>query len=73
MRKTKFWVLELAVSLVLAFTWSCSNGEKVLLLDKETIISWLSDREVIILDVRASKDWNVSDNKISGRGAAGSR
>jgi len=66
MRKTKFWAMALAVSLMLAFTLSWGSGEKALLLDKETIKSWLSDREVILLDVRAPKDWNVSDKKIKG-------
>jgi hypothetical protein len=65
-RKTKFWAKALAVSLILAFTWSCGSGEKAPLLDKTIIKSWLSDREVIILDVRAPKDWNVSDKKIQG-------
>ena len=66
MRKTKFKVMALAVSLMLAFTWSCGSGEKPPLLDQENVKSWLSDREVIILDVRAPKDWNVSDKKIRG-------
>jgi hypothetical protein len=66
MLKTRFWAMALAVSLMLAFTWSCGSGEKLQLLDKETIRSCLSDREVIILDVRAPKDWNVSDKKIKG-------
>ena len=66
MRKIKFWAIALAASLILAFTWSCGSGEKVPLLDKETIKSWLSDCEVIILDVRAPKDWIVSDKKIRG-------
>ena len=66
MRKTKFRVMALALSLMLAFTWSCGSGEKVPLLDRETIKSCLSDHEVIILDVRAPKDWNVSDKKIKG-------
>jgi len=35
-------------------------------LDRETIKSWLSNPEVIILDVRAPKDWNPSDKKIKG-------
>jgi len=51
---------------MLAFTWSCGSGEKTPLLDKENIKSRLSDREVIILDVRAPKDWNISDKKIQG-------
>ena len=58
--------MALTVSLMLAFTWSCGSGEKTPLLDKENIKSWLSDRGVIILDVRAPKDWNVSDKKIKG-------
>jgi|WetSurSiteA1Bulk_404760.scaffolds.fasta_scaffold24054_2 hydroxyacylglutathione hydrolase len=66
MWKTKFWAMALTVSLLLAFTWSCGSGEKVPLLDKETIESWLSDRELFILDVRAPKDWHVSDKKIKG-------
>ena len=66
MRKTNFSVMALAISLMLAFTWSCSSGEKPPLLDRETIKSWLSNPEVIILDVRAPKDWNVSDKKIPG-------
>jgi hypothetical protein len=66
MRETRYWVLALTVSLALASTFSCGSSEKPLLLDKQTIKSWLSDREVIILDVRAPKDWKISDKKIKG-------
>ena len=66
MRKTKFLAMALAVGLMLAFIWSCGSGEKTPLLDKENIKSRPSDCEVIILDVRAPKDWNVSDKKIQG-------
>ena len=66
MRKTKFSVMAIVVSLMLAFTCSCGSGEKVPLLDKETIKSRLSNPEVIILDVRALKDWNLSDKKFKG-------
>jgi hydroxyacylglutathione hydrolase len=58
--------MALAISLMLAFTWSCDSGEKVPLMDRETIKIWLSNPGVIILDVRAPKDWNVSDKKIKG-------
>jgi hypothetical protein len=34
-RKTKFGAQALAVSLILAFTWSCGSGEKASLLDKK--------------------------------------
>ncbi len=66
MRKTNFSFMALAISLMLAFTCSCGSGEKPPLLDRETIKSWLSNPEVIILDVRAPKDWNPSDKKIKG-------
>ena len=66
MRKTKFRAMALAISLMLAFTWSCGSGEKPPLLDRETIKGWLSKPEVIILDVRVPKDWNPSDKKIKG-------
>jgi hydroxyacylglutathione hydrolase len=66
MRRSRFWAMALAVSLVLAFVCSCGDGEKPPLLDQENVKSSLSDHEVIILDVRASKDWNVSDKKIKG-------
>jgi hypothetical protein len=66
MRKIKFWAMALAASLILVFIWFCGSGEQAPLLDKEIIKSWLADCEVIILDVRAPKDWNVSDKKISG-------
>ncbi len=66
MQKTGFWAMALAASLMLAFACSCGDGEKPPLLDQENVKSSLYDREVIILDVRASKDWNVSDKKIEG-------
>ncbi len=66
MRKARFRALGLAVSLVLMSTLGCSGGEKPPLLDREKVKSSLSDREIIILDVRARKDWNVSNKKIPG-------
>ena len=65
MQKTRLWALVLMVSL-LAFTWSCSTSGKPPLLGKETLKGWLADPQVIILDVRAAKDWNVSDRIIKG-------
>ncbi len=64
MQKTKSWAMALAVSLILAVAWYSSTGEKPPLLDKETVKYWLSDPQVLILDVRAAKDWQVSDQKI---------
>jgi hypothetical protein len=65
MRKNTFWGMALAVSLMLAFTWSCGSNGKPPLLDKETIKSWLSDRDVMILDVRAAKETAASFETLS--------
>jgi rhodanese-related sulfurtransferase len=65
MQRTKLWAMALAFSLMVALACSC-GGEKIPLLDKETIKRWLFDPRVMILDVRAPKDWNVSDKKIKG-------
>jgi uncharacterized protein YcfL len=64
MRKTRLWAIVLAVSLMLVFPWACASSENAPRLDKETLKSWLYDPQVIILDVRASKDWEGNDKKI---------
>jgi rhodanese-related sulfurtransferase len=65
MQTSKSWAKVLAFGLVLAITWSCA-GQKPPLVDKETLKGWLSDPQIIVLDVRAPKDWHVSDKKIKG-------
>jgi rhodanese-related sulfurtransferase len=65
MQKLRLWAMRLAVGLILVIAWSCA-GRDLPLVDKETLKSWLSDPQVLILDVRAPKDWNVSDKKIKG-------
>ena len=65
MQKLKLWAMRLVVGLILVITWSCA-GKDLPLVDKETLKSWLSDPQVVILDVRAPKDWKVSDKKIKG-------
>jgi hypothetical protein len=64
--KPRIMAMALAVSLIMAFICSCSSGEKPLLLDQEHVKNRLNNSEVIIIDVRAAKDWNVSDKKIQG-------
>jgi 3-mercaptopyruvate sulfurtransferase SseA len=66
MRKTRLWATVLALALMLAFPCACSSHENVPRLDKESLKGWLSDPQVIILDVRAPKDWEGSDQKIPG-------
>ncbi len=51
---------------MLAFSWSCALGQEAPRVDKETLKSWLSDPQVVILDVRAPNDWQGSDKKIKG-------
>ena len=65
MQKLTLWAMRLAVGLILVIAWSCT-GKDLPLVDQETLKSWLSDPQVLILDVRAPKDWNVSDTKIKG-------
>ncbi len=61
MQKARTWLVTL-VSLMLALTWACAS-ENAPRLDKETLKSWLSDPKVVILDVRAPKDWDGSNTK----------
>ena len=46
--------------------WACAAAPEAPRVDKETLKSWLSDPQVVILDVRAPKDWQGSDKKIKG-------
>jgi hypothetical protein len=65
MQKLRLGAMRLAVGLILVIAWSCA-GKDLPLVDKETLKGWLSDPQVLILDVRAGKDWHVSDKKIRG-------
>ena len=70
MEKARLWLMMIAVSLMLAFPWSCAinraPGPEVPFLDPETLESWLSDPQVLILDVRKPREWQGSDEKIKG-------
>ena len=66
MKKPQIWATVWVVSLMLAFIWSCSPSNTPPLLGKETIKGWLSDPQVMIIDVRAAKDWDPSHMKIKG-------
>ena len=66
MQKARIWAMVMAVSLMLAFSLSCAAAPEAPRVDKETLKSWLSDPQVIILDVRQPKDWQSSDKKIKG-------
>jgi rhodanese-related sulfurtransferase len=66
MQKTRLWAMVMAASLMVAFSWACSAAQEVPRVDKETLKSWLSDPQVVLLDVRAPHDWQSSDKKIQG-------
>jgi rhodanese-related sulfurtransferase len=66
MRKTRFWAMVMVASLMLGFSGACASGQEAPRVDKETLKTWLSDPQVVILDVRAPNDWQGSDKKITG-------
>jgi len=66
MRPARLWLLVVVVSLALAVPWACSSGEKAPRVDKDTVKGWLDNPEVVIVDVRATGDWEGSDRKIKG-------
>ncbi len=66
MKKTRLWVLVMAAALMLALPWSYAIGQEAPRLAPETLKTWLSDPQVLILDVRQPHDWQGSDKKIMG-------
>ncbi len=65
MKKATLWAMALA-ALLLGFSWSSASGQEVARVDPQTLKSWLTDPQVIILDVRQPGDWQSSDKKIKG-------
>jgi rhodanese-related sulfurtransferase len=66
MEKTKLWAMAIVATLMVAFSGACASGQEAARLDKETLKSWLSDPQVVIVDVRTGKDWQASQTKIKG-------
>jgi hypothetical protein len=66
MRKIGLWARVLAASLLVIFPLACASGANAPRLDQETLKGWLSDPQVLILDVRQAHDWQGSDKKIKG-------
>jgi predicted sulfurtransferase len=70
MEKARLWLMMMAAGLMLAFPWSCAigqaPGQETPRLDPATLKTWLSDPQVLILDVRQQRDWEGSDKKIKG-------
>jgi rhodanese-related sulfurtransferase len=44
----------------------CSARDEVRRVDKDTLKGWLGQPDVVVIDVRAPKDWAASDKKIAG-------
>ena len=66
MPNTKVSAIVLALGFLLAVPWSCAVGQDTPRLDKDILKGWLSDPQVLILDVRQPTNWNDSDKKIKG-------
>jgi len=66
MQQAKLWALFLTAGLMLVFVWGCAGGENAPRLERKTLKSWLSDPQVIIIDVRSPQDWDSSKKKIKG-------
>lgn len=73
MEKARLWLMMMAVSLMLAPACSGAMGQapgqeasQAPRLDPETLKTWLSDPQVLILDVRQPHAWQESDKKIKG-------
>jgi hypothetical protein len=66
MRKIGLLARVLVVSLLVIFPLACASGASAPRLDQETLKGWLSDPQVLILDVRQASDWQSSDKKIKG-------
>jgi rhodanese-related sulfurtransferase len=66
MRTGRLWFVVIAVSLMLAVSWSLVFAQEAPRIDKETLKSWLNDPGMMIIDVRQPGDWQASDKKIQG-------
>ncbi len=66
MQNLRLGVIALALVAMLLFPFACVSQENAPRLDKETLNGWLTDPQVIVLDVRAPNDWQSSDKKIKG-------
>jgi rhodanese-related sulfurtransferase len=66
MRPGKWSFLAIAVTLMLATSWSFAIAQDAPQVDKETLKSWLGNPDVVIVDVRLPQHWQGSDKKIPG-------
>jgi rhodanese-related sulfurtransferase len=64
MRKALVSFLVFVVSL--ALTVPCLAGKDNFRVDKDTLKSWLTDPQVLIIDVRVGSSWEKSGTKIKG-------
>jgi rhodanese-related sulfurtransferase len=65
MMKGKLFILCLGLAIV-GMLSTVMAAEEVRRLTKEELKTMLDDPEVVILDVRASRDWNRGERKIKG-------
>jgi hypothetical protein len=66
MRKIELWAGVIALCLMVLLPLTGARGAKAPRLDLPTLKGWLSDPQVIVLDVRDPQDWQSSSKKILG-------
>ncbi len=66
MPKAKFSAMLMALALMLVYPLVCAAADEAPRLDKDTLKAWLSDPQVLVLDVRQPQDWQASAKKIKG-------
>ena len=67
-KMSKAALISLLLMILVALLTSCgsSPSSQVPRVDKEKVKGWLDNPEVMIIDVRATGDWEASDKKIKG-------
>ena len=56
----------MSAALMLAIVWSPAFGADIPTVTKETLKPMLDDPDLVVLDVRAGRDWKSSEFKIKG-------
>jgi rhodanese-related sulfurtransferase len=56
----------MAAALLAVLFWTPAFAGSVATMDKETLKTMMDDADVVILDVRAGRDWKSSEFKIKG-------
>ncbi|MCM2358942.1 MAG: hypothetical protein NDI77_12390 [Geobacteraceae bacterium] len=64
--KTRRWLTALAALAVVLLATAVAFGAEAPRISKEDARAALENKQAVVLDVRAGRDWNKSDHKIAG-------